>query len=435
MAYSRLNALDQSLDIGGSISPSPGLNISDEALGLGSIISGQIGNLATISSVVDGIATITGLFGFNIGCIGSFLQLNHTTISGNTGTFSIVAYNNASSVNISNINADNSDGYNGSIIWAQRNPYSLLDDLNYARTDRANIKGVGYSDPIPTYQQVSNIGTNIPANLANISGKTTDAQGFIINKPIYSVAVSSGNTKITISSAGNFKHSDAINKTGIPCFDTAPYVGDYKACYVGITATDNSGLTVLTGVHAGEKIFGITNSGSSTSPNSVEVIFYSFPNGSDISLSSTVYTWENGQPILVNLSYGYLQRLDLLPEESFKTNFDIGSSAANGITKTEHQSLRQLIHFISDGPGADFASGAYKETYPPSYPFPTSVIWYEASDKINKIVEKIITYNSNKTPNTITWNMYDATNTIVSTVIDTIAYNGIFEINRTRIIL
>ena len=57
-------------------------------------------------------------------------------------------------------------------VWTERNPYSLQDDLNYERTDRAAIKGVGYDAPIPTYQRPTAVGTNVPANLSNIATKT-----------------------------------------------------------------------------------------------------------------------------------------------------------------------------------------------------------------------------------------------------------------------
>lgn len=105
-----------------------------------------------------------------------------------------------------------------------------------------------------------------------------------------------------------------------------------------------------------------------------------------------------------------------------------------GMSESQHEALRQLIHFISEGPASGFASGAYKEILPAAEPFPTSVIWYTSAAKTNKIVEKLIVYNSNKTPNTITWKMYDPFDVLLATVIDTIAYNGIFEVNRTRTI-
>lgn len=108
---------------------------------------------------------------------------------------------------------------------------------------------------------------------------------------------------------------------------------------------------------------------------------------------------------------------------------------ASGMSENQHAVLRQLIHFINEGPASGFASGAYKEILPAAVPFPTSIIWYTNGSKTNKIVEKLIVYNLNKTPYTITWKMYDLFNVLLATVVDTIAYNGIFETSRVRTIV
>lgn len=106
-----------------------------------------------------------------------------------------------------------------------------------------------------------------------------------------------------------------------------------------------------------------------------------------------------------------------------------------GITPQEHETLRQLIHFVDEGPGDGFASGALKEVLPFGNPFPTNITWYLDVAKTKKLVEKLITYNSNKFPNTIQWNMYDYDGvTIVHTVIDTFTYSSAFEATRVRTI-
>lgn len=105
-----------------------------------------------------------------------------------------------------------------------------------------------------------------------------------------------------------------------------------------------------------------------------------------------------------------------------------------GITEEEHKVLRQLIHFIDDGPAEGFTSGAYKETLPAGDPFPTSEIWYTNSGKTDKIVELLTTWTGvNITQEK--WKIYDTDgSTVLWTITDAISYSGVFETSRTRTI-
>ena len=107
-------------------------------------------------------------------------------------------------------------------------------------------------------------------------------------------------------------------------------------------------------------------------------------------------------------------------------------AGTGGLTPDGHKVLRQLIHFIDDGPAEGFASGAYREVT--GTVFPTAVIWYTDSSKTDKIVEKLITWTGvNAT--TIVWKIYDTDgSTVLATVTDTVAYSGVFETSRTRAI-
>lgn len=104
------------------------------------------------------------------------------------------------------------------------------------------------------------------------------------------------------------------------------------------------------------------------------------------------------------------------------------------ISAYDHERLRQLIHFLDNGPGDGFAPNAYREILPYGNPFPTSVTWYTDSGKSQKIVEKLIAL-AGPFPTSITWNMYAQDGvTIVESLTDTITYSGPFEIYRVRTI-
>lgn len=110
------------------------------------------------------------------------------------------------------------------------------------------------------------------------------------------------------------------------------------------------------------------------------------------------------------------------------------SAGGSGITEGAHQALRQLIHFIDNGPTNGFASGAYRENLPAANPFVTSVTWWTSAAKTNKIVEKLITYTG-VLATAVQWKMYDTDGTtVLATVTDAITYSGVFESNRTRTI-
>lgn len=93
------------------------------------------------------------------------------------------------------------------------------------------------------------------------------------------------------------------------------------------------------------------------------------------------------------------------------------------------ESLRKLIHFIDGGPAEGFLTGAYRQTT--GTVFPTAIVWYDVDNK--KIVEKLITWTG-ANPTTITWKVYDNTETLTLTVTDTISYSNVFETSRTRTI-
>lgn len=113
------------------------------------------------------------------------------------------------------------------------------------------------------------------------------------------------------------------------------------------------------------------------------------------------------------------------------------TGAQGALTPSDHEILRQAIHFLEEGPGDGFATGAFKEILPLGSPFPLSIIWYFDSTKTKKIVEKLITRNSDQFPTDITVNIYDTDGiTIAHSITDNITYtNTAFESSRTRTII
>jgi hypothetical protein len=325
MGFPRQNALDQALDIAGSFTQTQTMTEADEPAGYGAPIAGQTGAAASVSVFGAGVSTITGLTGMTLQSVGHFLTMSGAASGGNNGTFLIITYNSATSVDISNPSGVAPDANNGALSWTERNPYSLEDDINYVRTDRKLIKGTtNWYDAVPTYTRPTATGTSVPANLTNIAGKTTDAVAYIVNRAFYGINIVGTPASITVTSAGNFKHADTVDRTGIPCFDAAPFTADMISCYVHIVdgyadGYAGSELVVLSGPHAGERIFGVTYAGASVSPNEIVVAFYSAPFNTDYSVSATPYNWEVGQSPTINILYGYNERLDQLDAGAFRT--------------------------------------------------------------------------------------------------------------------
>lgn len=404
--FSRFNALDQILDIQGSPAQSSTRTLTDETGGLGEPIAGQTGAAANVTSFSLGVSTITGLTGMTANSVGNFLTVSGAASPGNNGTFLIITFVSASSVTISNPTGVAPDANNGSIVWTERRAYCLNDDLDFERTDRAAIKGVAYDAAIPTYQRPTAVGTNVFANLSNIAGKTTDARGFIINRKFAAAAVAATNTFITISSPGNLRHSDAVNQTGIPVFDAAPYTGSFIDCYTAIqNPADGTELIVQAGLHAGEKIYGVTNGGASVSPNSVEVVFYSVPLGGDITTQSTAYTWEAAQPVSIDLFYGFFQRLDQLADSAFRTMSTLGIEESGDL----RQDINDIQSTIGMNDGDTSLAGHLTNTG-------ANYIFFNLPDVTPSVVEALNTLNGQVGDRTYSGGILTSGQTIVASL-------------------
>jgi hypothetical protein len=251
------------------------------------------GIAASIGTVVLGIVTITGLQNMTANSVGGFITISGAASAANNGTFLITEFVSATSVKYANAAGVAADANNPAIAWVERLPYSLNDDLDLERSDRTYIKGVNYDQPVPTFTRPTLVGVNIPVNLSTIAGKTLDAHAKSINKGQFEWPVEV--TLTNLYGIGTLKHSDSSDTTGIPCFDAAPFTSDWTSCFVQVVDEDTGNeLEVLAGPQKGQRIFGQTYGGASTSPNSVEVRWYSCSVSENIATSSTVYAWEKG---------------------------------------------------------------------------------------------------------------------------------------------
>ena len=143
---------------------------------------------------------------------------------------------------------------------------------------------------------------------------------------------------------------------------------------------------------------------------------------------------ESAKPAADELVGGYREDDELVLFDSLNPlGKPLSTLAGGGMTPEEHKVLRQAIHFIDDGPGEGFASGAYRETT--GSPFVSSRIWYTSAAKTEKIVELTISRNANKSIASKTWKIYDTDgSTVLATITDTITRSGIFETSRSRAI-
>lgn len=113
-------------------------------------------------------------------------------------------------------------------------------------------------------------------------------------------------------------------------------------------------VTGMTGglATAGQRIYGFTQAGSSTEPNSVEVKFYSVAVGSPISTSNP-YTWEASQPTTIDIFYPYRERFDNTDENAFRTMLVHGIIGDAAVS----QGLTDLLSAVGVNGGDDDLSG------------------------------------------------------------------------------
>ena len=163
--------ISQKLDVQGSLSVDQAKTLADENVSLGEQTSSGTGDSFAVAA---GVVTFTDAGAtFDADDVGQFITIAGATTGGNNGTFLIEEYVDANNIKYTNASAA-AEAYTGN--WSITQPYSLEDDLNFERTDRKLIKGTSnYYDDVPTFERPSAVGTDVPANLTNLAGKTLDA--------------------------------------------------------------------------------------------------------------------------------------------------------------------------------------------------------------------------------------------------------------------
>ncbi len=236
------NALDQALDIAGSLTPLNTKALADEVLGKGVSISSGTGD--TIGGTAPDMTLTDSGASFTVADIGRFLTIASAPTGANNGVFLITSFTSGTVIGYEN--AAGVAEAAAAATWEINQPYSLEDDLNFTRTDRRLIKGTaGHEDAIPTYERPTAVGTPVNADLTNLAGKTLDAVAVVDNRKFENATAAEGGTLITITDTSNLPHADAVDRTGVPIQDGADAGVDLATYTEIIDPATESALEVI----------------------------------------------------------------------------------------------------------------------------------------------------------------------------------------------
>lgn len=137
---------------------------------------------------------------------------------------------------------------------------------------------------------------------------------------------------------------------------------------------------------------------------------------------------------------GYIKRVTvgdtvLLPGAIPVTSLETSQEA---VSVNDHKNLQHFVH-LSDGisPGYLGHASPYLETsYAPGTPFVSEEVWYTQLGG-NRLLSKSYTRDSNQSATLVVWRLYDGTSPgptppTVAAMSETISYNGVLEVSRTR---
>lgn len=109
--------------------------------------------------------------------------------------------------------------------------------------------------------------------------------------------------------------------------------------------------------------------------------------------------------------------------------------ASGSLDILEHPNIRQLIHFIEDGPGEGFADGPFTATTTGTL-YPTLREWKNTSAELiaSKAWDRSTGSSTNLKPSPITYKVYNEDGVTGIQAVDVLTYQGIYETSRTRTI-
>jgi hypothetical protein len=99
---------------------------------------------------------------------------------------------------------------------------------------------------------------------------------------------------------------------------------------------------------------------------------------------------------------------------------------SNSLSDTQsHQALLDIIHFLDDGPGDGWASGAVRVRVGTG-PNAGGWVWYTSTAMTARIIDMTVTYPAGSIlPQTKAWRLYAANGTsVIRTLTDTYTWNG-----------
>lgn len=343
-AYIHKNALEQAIDVAGSLLQQDARTLQDEPDGIGRSVSGSTTTTASFGTPDgNGIQLISGpTLQFYIDSPGRYVRIAGAFSGSNNGVFLITSATLPSSASILNAAGQPESGNTAS--FDERYDYSLEDDLNFERTDRRHIKGTtNFYDGIPTYIRPTATNVNVTASLQNIASKTTDAMALVTTRLFLTGTINSGSFYTTLTGTGIFPFADTIDHTGVPVDDGFD-AGNTEATYVEIIdPNEETAFTVLSGANAGQRIYGVTFGGSGSEPDIIGVKFMRVAVGSSVS-TGVPYSWEAGLPLTATFAYGFRQRLDQLDESALRRTM-VNGLVGDSDLQLEVQNVRKVLDF------------------------------------------------------------------------------------------